>query len=327
MLAVAAALICPAPSSADEGGISFWLPGLNGSLAAVPGVPGPSFTALYYYTSLSAGGGKTFELGGKIVGGLGGQANLAAFGPTYTFATPVIGAQLSVSLLGIAGASTASVDATLTGPFGRSISGSRSDEIGGFGDLIPQAALKWNKGVNNFMTYVTGDIPAGNYSSNRLANLGIGHAAIDGGGGYTYLNPATGREFSAALGLTYNFENMTTHYQNGVDLHLDWGASQFLSKQFLVGIVGYVYAQISPDGGAGATLGSFESRVLGIGPQIGYMFPIGSAAQGYINLKGYKEFAAQNRPDGWNLWLTMVITPAPPHHENAQALLFPTGQR
>jgi hypothetical protein len=325
VLAVAALLICSAPSLADESGISFWLPGLNGSLAAAPGVPGPSFTTIYYHTSLGANGGKNFEIGGKVVGGLGGEANLAIFGPTYTFATPVIGGQLSISLLTVSGASTASIDATLTGPFGRSISGGRSDSVSGFGDLIPQAALKWNLGVNNFMTYVTGDIPDGNYSSNRLANLGIGHAAIDAGGGYTYLNPATGREFSASLGLTYNFENMTTEYQNGVDLHFDWGASQFLSKQLLVGLAGYVYAQISPDGGSGDTLGSFESRVLGIGPQIGYMFPIGSAAQGYINLKGFKEFAAQNRPDGWNLWLTLVITPAPPHHENTQAMLFPAG--
>jgi hypothetical protein len=29
---------------------------------------------------------------------------------------------------------------------------------------------------------------------------------------------------------------------NGVDMHLDWGASQFLSKQILVGPVGYVQA-------------------------------------------------------------------------------------
>ena len=34
--------------------------------------------------------------------------------------------------------------------------------------------------------------------------------------------------------------------------------------------------------------------------------------QGYINLKGYKEFAAQNRPEGWNAWLTFAISPAPP---------------
>jgi hypothetical protein len=49
--------------------------------------------------------------------------------------------------------------------------------------LIPQAELKWNQGVNNFMTYVTGDIPVGAYDSNRLANLGIGHGAIDAGDG------------------------------------------------------------------------------------------------------------------------------------------------
>jgi hypothetical protein len=33
------------------------------------------------------------------------------------------------------------------------------------------------------MTYLTGDIPVGAYDPTRLSNLGIGHAAIDGGGG------------------------------------------------------------------------------------------------------------------------------------------------
>ena len=55
------------------------------------------------------------------------------------------------------------------------------------------------------MTYATGNIPIGAYDPNRLANLGIGHAAIDGGAGYTYFNPQTGHEFSAVGGLTYNF--------------------------------------------------------------------------------------------------------------------------
>ena len=92
---------------------------------------------------------------------------------------------------------------------------------------------EWNAGVNNFMTYVTGDIPVGAYDPTRLANLGIGHAAIDGGGGYTYFNPATGHEFSSVAGFTYIFKNQGTQYQNGIDFHVDWGASQFLSKQFL----------------------------------------------------------------------------------------------
>ena len=45
------------------------------------------------------------------------------------------------------------------------------------------------------------------------------------------------------LGFTYNFQNQSTQYQNGVDMHFDWGASQFLTKQFQVGLVGYVYKE------------------------------------------------------------------------------------
>ena len=32
--------------------------------------------------------------------------------------------------------------------------------------------------------------------------------------------------------------------------------------------------------------------------------------QGYVNVKAYKEFAAQNRPEGWNAWLTFAISPS-----------------
>jgi hypothetical protein len=99
-------------------------------------------------------------------------------------------------------------------------------------------------GVHNVMTYITGDIPVGAYEPQRLANLGIGHAAIDGGAGYTYFNPQTGHELSAVGGLTYNFKNPDTDYRNGVDFHLDMGASQFLSKQVMVGLVGYAYQQL-----------------------------------------------------------------------------------
>jgi hypothetical protein len=180
------------------------------------------------------------------------------------------------------------------------------------GDLLPQASLKWSYGVNNFMVYGTGDIPVGDYDQTRLANLGLGHGAIDGGGGYTYFNPANGLEFSAVLGLTYNFENPHRNYQNGIDGHLDWGASYFLSKQFHFGVVGYYFQQLTGDSGTGATLGSFKSRVAGVGPQIGYIFPVSDSVQGYVNLKAYKEFDAKNRAAGWNVWLTLSFSAAPP---------------
>lgn len=311
LLATAIVVAMPSAAIADEGGLSFWLPGLFGSLAAVPGQPGWAATALYYHSSVSATAQKNFALAGHIVTGVKGGANLSFFGPTYVFATPVLGAQASLSLLGVAGGVNTSIAATLTGPRGNTLSGALSEATAGFGDLIPQGSLKWNRGVHNWMTYLTGDIPVGQYDATSLANLGVGHGAMDGGGGYTYFDPRTGHEFSAVTGLTYNFTNQALAYQNGIDFHLDWGASQFLSKQLFVGLVGYFFNQVTGDSGTGARLGGFQSRVAGVGPQIGYLVPIGGM-QGFVGLKGYGEFAAQNRASGWNLWLTFSISPAPP---------------
>jgi hypothetical protein len=108
--------------------------------------------------------------------------------------------------------------------------------------------------------------------------------------------------------------NPATQYQSGVDLHFDWGASQFLTKQLQVGVVGYVYDEIGCDSGVGHRVGCFQSRVIGIGPQLGYIIPLGTM-QAYINLKGYGEFDAQNRAHGWNTWLTVRLAPAPPSVE------------
>ena len=324
-LTFGALITAPMVASADEGGVSFWIPGFFGSLAATPQQPGFSWATIYYHTSVSAGadvafarqvsrGGITTNFNGNLSANLGADADIGFAIPTYVFATPILGGQAAVALLVPFGRNTVSVDATLTGalgPIGFTLSGSRTDSVSGFGDLIPQFSLRWNQGVHNWMTYITGDIPVGAYELTRLANLGIGHGAIDAGGGYTYFNPATGHEFSAVLGFTYNFENESTQYQNGVDMHLDWGTSKFLTKQLQIGLVGYAYKQISCDSGAGDRVGCFELQVFGVGPQIGFVIPMGDL-QGYLNLKGYKEFGAEHRPEGWNAWLTFVISPAPP---------------
>jgi len=310
---------------ADEGGVSFWLPGLFGSLAAVPQTPGWSLGAIGYHTSVGASrnvaAAREIEIGRfpatvnvNLNVNLNARADLLLLAPTYTFATPVLGGQLAVSMMGIFGRNEVGIDGTLTvgvGPLVATRTGGISDSLTSFGDLYPTATLKWNNGVHNWMTYVTGDIPIGAYDPNRLANIGIGHGAIDGGGGYTYLNPATGHEFSGVAGFTYNLKNQDTQYQNGVNFHFDWGASKFLSKQVFVGLVGYAYQQITDDSGQLPVLGGMRSRVLGIGPQIGYFFPVGNM-QGYLNLKGYGEFDAANRPSGWNTWLTFSISPAAP---------------
>jgi hypothetical protein len=321
-LTIAMGMVCFAagPAQADEGGLSFWLPGNFGSLAAVPGTPGWSWATVYYHSTVAAGAGQQFPRGGRIDVGISGQGDLAFFGPTYIFATPVLGGQASFSLIGVAGRNEASAALSLTGPLGRTIALSRTQDLTSYGDVIPQVTLKWNQGVHNFMVYGTGDIPVGDYDPARLANLGIGHGAIDFGGGYTYFDPTAGNEFSAVAGLTYNFKNTDTNYQNGMDFHFDWGASHFFAKQLQLGVVGYYFQQVTDDFGAPAALGGFRSRIAGVGPQIGYVFPMGDKLQGYLNLKGYKEFAAQNRPEGWNAWLTFAISPAPPESASAKPI-------
>jgi hypothetical protein len=329
--AVAAALMChvgvaTTPALADEGGVSFWVPGFFGSLAATPQTPGFSFATIYYHTSVKAGpdvafarqvsrGNITVPFTANVDINLKARADIGMGIVTYVFTDKIFGAQAAVNLLALYGRNRVEVDGTLTaaiGPIGFTVGGSRTDSVTGFGDLLPMFTLKWNEGVHNYLAYVTGNLTVGKYHQQDLANIGIGHNVFDAGGGYTYFNPQTGYEFSSVVGLTYNFENTHTNYKNGVDLHWDMGASRFVTKEWQIGVVGYLYQQLSCDSGSGDRVGCFKSRVMGLGPQVGHVFQVGEHHQGYVNLKGYKEFAADHRPEGWNVWLTLSISPAAP---------------
>ena len=85
-----------------------------------------------------------------------------------------------------------------------------------------------------------------------------------------------------------------------------------MTKELQLGLVGYAYKQISCDTGAGNRLGCFEAQVFGIGPQIGYLIPMGHL-QGYLNLKGYREFEAEHRASRLECLVDIrSISPAPP---------------
>ena len=324
--AVAVTLLANEPSAADQGGVSFWLPGTFGSLAATPLEPGWTASAIYLHSDVSAGGNvaasrtigfanRTTNLTTNLNANVKATADTLAFGPTYVFSQPVLGGQFAISGLAVYGGQHATVDANVVGalgPIGFATENSISQSLDAWGDLYLQPTLRWNNGVNNYLIYGMMNFPVGAYDPNRLVNFGLGHWSVDGGGGYTYFDPKSGWEFSAVAGLTYNFVNPHIDYQNGIDAHLDWAVSKFVTKQFHIGVVGYAYQQLTADSGAGATLGDFKSRVFAVGPEIGYLFPVGDL-QGYLNLKAYKEFGAENRAEGWNTWLTLAISPMPPH--------------
>jgi hypothetical protein len=336
-----AAFCATTSARADEDGVSFWIPGFFGSLAAAPQQPGWSLTSIYYHTDVSANGNAALSreitigqfrptIDINVNAHVHAVADVGFLIPSYVFATPFLGGQASLSLLMGYGNNDTSLNATATATStvipGVSVTRSIAlqQDTMGLADLIPIFTDRWNAGVNNYMVYLTGDIPVGLYSSSNLANIGIGHGALDGGVGYTYFDPKTGHEFSAVAGLTGNFENNSTGYTSGLDFHLDWGASQFLTKQVQVGLVGYIYDQLTSDSGCAPVLCPFESRVIGIGPQFGYLFPVGTM-QGYFNIKGYGEFDNNARPDGWNLWLTFVLSPAAPAAQSSPPPILTKG--
>src|SRR5262245_4232299 len=179
---IASALICGAVAlaffsngaKADEGGVSFWIPGFFGSLAAAPLQPGWSLTSFYYHTTVSAGsdvarareiriGRIPVNLTANLNASLDARADLGIVMPLYTFATPVFGGQLTVGAIGLYGRESTSLAGSVTGalatplgtlPFSRF--DTISDSVSGFGDVLPIATLRWNNGVHNWMTYITG---------------------------------------------------------------------------------------------------------------------------------------------------------------------------
>jgi hypothetical protein len=102
-----AVLSAPTGALADEGGVSFWLPGLFGSLAAAPLQPGWSLTAMEFYDSVKAGGdvalarevqiGRfTPRLNVDINASLHSRIDLGLLIPNYTFEQRFLGAQVKI---------------------------------------------------------------------------------------------------------------------------------------------------------------------------------------------------------------------------------------
>ena len=228
---------------ADEGGTSFWLPGQYGSFAAVQSEPGWSMASIYYHNSSDAQKDSTFPVGNHLTAGLDVSQDLFLLAPTYVFTDPLWGAQASVSMTAVYGRVDVGINALLNG----TSLGSLDDSLTAFGDLYPAASLRWNEGVHNYMLYTMLGVPVGSYDPTQLANIGSNHWVADVGGAYTYFDMETGYEFSVTAGLTYNFENEDTNYQNGIDGHIDWGASRFISETLNIGVAGYFFYQLSGD--------------------------------------------------------------------------------
>jgi hypothetical protein len=113
-LILGALIDAPTVARADEGGVSFWLPGFYGSLAAAPLEPGWALTSMQYFDSVRAGGDvalarnvtiragdTTFNarLQASIDASLKSTIDIGFLIPTYTFEQRFAGAQVTVGMI------------------------------------------------------------------------------------------------------------------------------------------------------------------------------------------------------------------------------------
>src|SRR5215469_2697215 len=152
-VAFAAVAFTTTMSLADEDGVSFWIPGLFGSLAATPQQPGWTLTSILYNTNVSASGNaavaREITIGKfnptiniSVNAHVHADATLGLIAPSYVFATPFLGGQAAATLLFGYGNNNTSLNATATAstdlpvPFSITRSVALQQDTNGITDLI-----------------------------------------------------------------------------------------------------------------------------------------------------------------------------------------------
>jgi hypothetical protein len=162
-----------------------------------------------------------------------------------------------------------------------------------FGDTaLAPAVIGWNSGNFYWNAALFVLAPTGDYSTSQLANTSLHRWALMPRIAGTYFDPKTGWQASANIVYSVSFENPATDYETGEILNLE-GSITTNFGALGVGGVAYAMIQTTPDSGAGARLGAFESKVYGAGPIITY-------SMGGLTLlaKWYAEFDAENTFEG-----------------------------
>jgi hypothetical protein len=301
-LAITLAVLIVTPARTAEFGAGPWVKGYSDIFAGiVPSVPGFYFRAdAYHYEAFAE---RTIFNG---FAQLGVEQEYTATIAAFTYVTPwkLLGGTYAVA----AAPSMVAMDVNVavgipqfTGPLGLRTFGPFNFQTGDTnlapGDMaFAPLILGWNAGNFHWNFSLFGFAPTGDYSTRQLANTSLNHWAIMPRLAATYFDPKTGWQVDGAVVYSFNFENPATDYESGDILNLEGVIAKNFGR-LGVGVTGYAMIQTTGDSGAGARLGSFESRVFGAGPIVTYT--IGNPADGLTLIgKYYKEFDAKNTFEG-----------------------------
>jgi hypothetical protein len=280
---------------AAEGASSTYLLGSRTAGAGIQPPPGLYFQNDIYFYSGGVDASIEVPLRGAVVAGIEAKAALELATLLWSTPTDILGGNLG--LIAVIPLGYKSVDA-----FAGVLSVTDSDVA--FGDPQFGANIGWHADKFHWQVGTMVNVPIGKYDVNDLANMGFNRWSLDVYGAGTWLDPDTGLELSAAMGVVFNGRNPATDYDTGNELHFEWAAIKHFTPQFSAGAVGYAYQQISPDGGSGAALGDFEGRVFAIGATAAYDFKLGQLPLS-TRVKYFHEFATENRLAGDAVTLTV----------------------
>jgi hypothetical protein len=302
---VALFLALSSTAVAEEGGAGHYMPGGMATLIdAPPTKAGWVVLPIYMNYSGEVSISRSFPQAGVLTAGLEASSDAYMLAGLYTFEQTLFGAHYSL------GGVLPWVDMQVTG-FVDTPSGlvSVTDSVDDIGDisLIP-AMLAWKTGSWQYDALLTVYVPTGDYKVGRLANTGLNYWTFEPTVGVNYNNEKTGFNFALHTGITLNTENDDTNYRSGSVLHLDTSITQLLplGKGYLgIGANAFLYEQVTGDSGAGATLGDFKGRSVGIGPALTYIRPMADSTL-VAEVKWIPERDTENRLEGDGIWVKVA---------------------
>jgi hypothetical protein len=180
-----------------------------------------------------------------------------------------------------------------------------NDSRASLGDIIVDPfILSWHGKNWHAATGIDIYIPTGEYDRKHLANLSRNYWTFEPIIAGTYITDS-GFEVSGKFMYDFNTRNSKASlltppgantYLSGQEVHVDYAVGQKISN-FTLGMAGYYYQQVTDDEMNGTKVHDNKGRVAAFGPAVKYDYKNMS-----FSLKYLFETAAENRPEGDNLW-------------------------
>lgn len=301
------------PVLATEGGASLYVPGFHGPGAGIVPPPGFYFENDFYSYSGRLSARSRTQFGGAVLSDVEIEARINFATPTWVTPFEIFGGNLGFAIAIPFGTPRVSAGALIAAPrLGRAFGLSLRDATFNIGDPVLTSFVGWHAGNFHWQVGAAISVPAGAYQDGQLSNVAFNRWIGDVYAAATWLDPKIGLDISTTIGFEINGTNEATDYRSGNAFHADLAITQYLTKEFSIGVIASHYQQVSGDGGAGASLGPYKGRVTAVGGSVGYNIDVAGTPVS-TRLRVMREVSVENRAQGTSVMVSVAfpLGPAP----------------